>query len=264
VTEALSLIVAIGEAETADRAWALATAHFARLGFARVNYGYTWFRHGRSMGDPDDALFLTTCDADYARRYFANGFFARTPVFRWAETHAGSCTWAWVKVAAARGELTPDEVEAVRINQELGVTAGISVSFPATSSRAKGAIGLIADPGLDEAAVEEVYASRRDEILAVAHMLHLRLVHLPHPGRLRSLSPRQAEALEWVADGKTTQDIALLMGVSAAMVEKHLRLARESLAVETTAQAVAKASLMNMIFTRPLAPGALPPGRAAR
>ena len=47
--------------------------------------------------------------------------------------------------------------------------------------------------------------------------------------RRRALSPRQRESLEWVADGKTTQDVALLMGVSAAMVEKHLRLAREAL-----------------------------------
>ncbi|HMS96421.1 MAG TPA: hypothetical protein PKA03_14605, partial [Tabrizicola sp.] len=53
-----------------------------------------------------------------------------------------------------------------------------------------------------------------------------------------------------VADGKTTQDVALLMGVSAAMVEKHLRLAREALAVETTAQAVAKGAMLNMIFQR--------------
>ncbi len=38
------------------------------------------------------------------------------------------------------------------------------------------------------------------------------------------------------------------MGVSIAMVEKHLRLARDVLNVETTAQAVAKGTLMNIIF----------------
>jgi LuxR family transcriptional regulator len=54
--------------------------------------------------------------------------------------------------------------------------------------------------------------------------------------------------LEWVGDGKTTQDIAVLMGLTSATVEKHLRLARESLAVETTAQAVLKASFQNQMF----------------
>jgi hypothetical protein len=44
------------------------------------------------------------------------------------------------------------------------------------------------------------------------------------------------------------QDVACIMGVSPAMVEKHLRLAREALDVDTTAQAVAKAAMMNLIF----------------
>ena len=51
--------------------------------------------------------------------------------------------------------------------------------------------------------------------------------------------------------------VALLMAVSPAMVEKHLRLAREALSVDTTAQAVAKAALMNLIFQRD--PPAAPP-----
>jgi LuxR family transcriptional regulator len=111
-------------------------------------------------------------------------------------------------------------------------------------------MGLIADAGLSHADVDALFAARQQEILAVAHMMHLTIVQLPQLSRYRALSPRQREALEWVADGKTTQDVALLMEVSPAMVEKHLRLAREALAVETTAQAVAKAALLNMIFQR--------------
>jgi LuxR family transcriptional regulator len=38
------------------------------------------------------------------------------------------------------------------------------------------------------------------------------------------------------------------MGLTAATVEKHLRLAREALDVDTTAQAVLKASFQNQIF----------------
>ena len=38
------------------------------------------------------------------------------------------------------------------------------------------------------------------------------------------------------------------MGLTSATVEKHLRLAREALAVETTAQAVLKAALHNQMF----------------
>jgi LuxR family transcriptional regulator len=249
-TSLLALLNRIAAASSIDEAWEIATGHFAGLGFRRVNYGFTRFRHLKTIGDPDDALFLSTCDSDYVKRYFQGGFYAKTPVFRWAERSSGICTWTWVKEAFEAGRLSAEEAEAVRQNAAMGVTAGISVSFPEVSSRSKGALGLIADPGLSHVDVDAILAARREEILAVANMMHLTIVHLPQLSRHRALSPRQREALEWVADGKTTQDVALLMGVSPAMVEKHLRLAREALAVETTAQAVAKAALLNMIFQR--------------
>ncbi|CAN1570681.1 Transcription regulator LuxR, C-terminal [Paracoccaceae bacterium] len=249
-TDVLPLLNKIAASSSIDEAWGLATDHFAAMGFKRANYGYTRFRHLKTIGDPDDALFLTTCDAEFVKRYFQGAFYAKTPVFRWAERNSGACTWTWVKEAFEAGRLAPDEAEAVRQNVMTGVTAGMSVSFPEVSSRSKGALGLIADPGMSHVDVDRVFTARREEIMAVANMMHLTIVHLPQLSRHRALSPRQRESLEWVADGKTTQDVALLMGVSPAMVEKHLRLAREALAVETTAQAVAKGALLNMIFQR--------------
>jgi LuxR family transcriptional regulator len=249
-TTILHLLNRLAAASSIDDTWGMATEYFANLGFHRVNYGFTRFRHLKTIGDPDDALFLSTCDADYVQRYFRGGFYAKTPVFRWAERSSGACTWTWVKEAFEAGKLAPDEAEAVRQNAAMGVTAGISISFPEVSSRSKGALGLIADTGLSHVDVDRIFATQGEEILAVANMMHLTIVHLPQLSRHRALSPRQREALEWVADGKTTQDVALLMGVSPAMVEKHLRLAREALAVETTAQAVAKGALLNMIFQR--------------
>jgi DNA-binding CsgD family transcriptional regulator len=246
----LALLNRIAASSSIDEAWERGTGYFANLGFGRANYGFTRFKHLKTIGDPEDALFLTTCDAEYVKRYFQGGFYAKTPVFRWAEHNSGACTWSWVKEAFEAGRLSPEEADAVRQNAMMGIVAGISVSFPEVSSRSKGALGLIADAGITAAQVDEIFAARKDEILAVANMLHLTIVHLPQLSRHRALSPRQREALEWVADGKTTQDVALLMGVSPAMVEKHLRLAREALAVETTAQAVAKGALLNMIFQR--------------
>lgn len=265
MNEVLGLLSRIAEATAVGAVWAEATGYFARLGFGRVNYGYTRFLNDRTIGSPEDVVFLTTADAEYARRYFSGGLYARTPVFRWAQQNSGACTWAWVKGAMARGELSEDEIAAVRQNLAMGISAGITVSFPETSTRAKGALGMIADPGMDDAAVEAVFAARKDEIMAVANMMHLKIVNMPGANRRRHLTQRQREALEWVADGKTMQDIAVLMAVSPAMVEKHLRLAREALDVETTAQAVAKAALLNLIFQKDgTAETAPPPATAAR
>ena len=249
--QVLKTLCEIVEGRTIEATFKTATDWFGAIGFSRVNYGYTQYRHAHSIGDPDDALYLSNCSEDYIAEYFHSGFYMRTPLFRWAQNNEGACTWKWVREAYEAGTLTPEECATLAKNAQIGVTAGITVSFHASSSRAKGAIGIIADQGLSEDDVEDIFARQKDAIIAVSNMMHLRILQLPHLGRNRVLSPRQREALEWVADGKTSQDVALLMGVSTAMVEKHLRLAREALSVETTAQAIAKSTALNMIFTRP-------------
>ncbi|MBL4917248.1 helix-turn-helix transcriptional regulator [Szabonella alba] len=240
----------IANSATLDEAWAAATPRFAELGFARVNYGLTRFRLDWSVGDPDDAIYLSTASPEYMRFYFKGGHFSRTPIFRWLVYNTGLTTWRWVEEDYAAGHLSPGETEAVRLNLSLQVRAGLTISFPTQNRRVKAALGLIADPGLDHDDVDRILAQHGAEIEAISHMLHFRIASLPPAYALRRLTDRQREALEWVADGKTTQDIALLMGISAAMVEKHLRLARAALNVGTTAQAVAKGTLLNMIFTR--------------
>lgn len=247
----LELVTEIAVAPGVDAAWSSATAYFARLGFARVTYGLTRFRTERSVGDLDDLLFLTTHDPDYTAFYFRDRFFTRTPIFRWLATHAGATTWKWVAEDLAAGRLSPDEAEAVRRNAERGVVAGISMAFADVRDRTRGAIGLTADPGLTHDAVEDVWRDRRAGIEAVAHCLHLKLLSLPVRPTRRVLTQRQAEVLGWTAEGKTAQDIATILGLSAAAVEKHLRLARDSLDVETTAQAVSKATLLNLLPREP-------------
>ena len=248
VSGVLTLLGRIASASSVQDIWDLAVSHLQPLGFSRLNYGFTKFRYDRSIGDPDDVLFLTTGSAEYAQRYFRGGLYARTPVYRWVTKNVGYCSWRWVQEAYAAGTLPPDEMDAVRLNQSLGVVAGLSISFPETSSRSKGALGMIADAGLSHDDVDAIWAASSEEIMAVANMMHLKISQLPMPTRRRPLTVRQREALEWVADGKTAQDIAILMGVSPAMIEKHLRLARDALDVETTAQAVAKGAMLNMIF----------------
>jgi LuxR family transcriptional regulator len=253
MTEVLTLLGRIAAADSIDGVWNLVTAHFAPIGFKRVNYGLTRFRREGSIGDPDDALYLTSNDAEYARHYFKGGFYAKTPIYRWLMRNTGICTFRWVQDAYQRGELTPDERAAVEFNARHGIVAGIAVSFPMMNNRTKGAFGLTADPGMTHDDVDRVWERDGEGILAIANMMHMRIVALPAAPARRSLTARQREVLEWSADGKTVADIATILGVSAAVVEKHLRLAREALNVETTAQAVAKATLMNLIFPQPSA-----------
>lgn len=59
-----------------------------------------------------------------------------------------------------------------------------------------------------------------------------------------------------MAEGKTSADIAVIMGITTPTVEKHLRLARETLGVETTPHALIKATFLNQMFvTSPVETG---------
>lgn len=67
---------------------------------------------------------------------------------------------------------------------------------------------------------------------------------LTHP----SLSAREVEVLQWVAAGRSQQDVADILTISNRTVEVHLRSSRTKLAALTTAQAVGRAIGLGLIY----------------
>jgi DNA-binding NarL/FixJ family response regulator len=62
-----------------------------------------------------------------------------------------------------------------------------------------------------------------------------------HPLLSTGLTPRVAEVLLWVAQGKTNADIAIILGISESTVEKHLLDIFAKLGVETRSAATLRA-----------------------
>ncbi|WP_323782789.1 LuxR family transcriptional regulator [Thalassovita sp.] len=71
---------------------------------------------------------------------------------------------------------------------------------------------------------------------------------LPKALSLPTLSTREKEILQWVAAGKSQQDIGDILSISHRTVEVHIRSGREKLGALTTAQAVGRAITMGMIY----------------
>ncbi len=236
------------EAQSIEDIWHLHVEKMASYGFDRLLYGFTRFRTSNSFGSIDDILILTNHSKAYLDGFVSSGLYHHAPMVRWAAENVGACSWRWIDEQARSGHFTPSELKVMEFNLKMGVRAGYSISFKDVSIRAKGAIGLTAREGMQQREVEAIWADHGREIVAINNVTHLRITSMPYVTQRRSLTRRQREALEWVGDGKTTQDIATIMGLTPATVEKHLRLARESLDVETTAQAVLKASFQNQIF----------------
>lgn len=228
--------------------WAMHIELMADYGFDRLMYGFTRYLTERSLGDPNDFVLLTNHSSDYTDVFVGQGLYRHAPMVNWALENEGACSWAVLGERMAQGVIGDAERKVIEFNLSKDVRAGYSISFRAVSSRAKGAIALTAAPGAQQREVDAIWDEHGDDIMLMNNVLHLKILTLPYVPPNQSLTNRQREALEWVGDGKTMQDIATIMGLTQATIEKHLRLARDALNVETTAQAVAKAAFQNQMF----------------
>lgn len=235
-------------ARSIEELWQIHSEGMAEYGFDRLIYGFTRYRTATSLGDPEDFVILTNHSTDYTDGFLGKGMYFHAPMVKWALEHEGACSWNIVQEMAGTETLTESERKVIEFNVLHQVTAGYSISFKSISPRTKGAIALTARPGMSQDDVDTIWAEHGRDIVIMNNVAHLKILTLPYAGPSRGLTKRQREALQWVGDGKTAADIALLMGLTSATVEKHLRLAREALNVETTAQAVLKAAFQNQMF----------------
>lgn len=228
--------------------WAAHTVQMNSFGFDRLIYGYTRYKTEKSLGDPEDFVILSNHSPEYINGFLHSGLYFHAPMLHWALKNEGAGSWRMIGQMLANDVMSEDAKRVYDFNAKMGVDVGYTISFTSLSARSKGAISLAAKPGITQDEIDAVWDEHGGDILLMNNMAHLKILTLPYLPPNRGLTKRQREALEWVGDGKTTQDIATIMGLTTATIEKHLRLAREALSVETTAQAVLKAALNNQMF----------------
>lgn len=242
----ISHIEALVNTHCTDDIWKLHTAKMAEYGFDRVIYGFTRFWTEEFVGAPEDIMFLSNLPDSFTLPFMYEGYYLRAPMAKWANSNVGACSWGAVRHDPEK--LTPEEIEVIEFCNNAAVTAGYTIAFRCQLTRERAAQSLIAAEGLTQDEVDEIWERHGREISLFSNIFHFRVISMPHSyGRAR-LTKRQREVLEWVGEGKTAQDIATIVGLTPVTVEKHLRLARQALDVETTTQAVLKASLQNQIY----------------
>lgn len=241
-------LIDLTNAESVQNLWEKHCARMESYGFDRLLYGFTRFLTPTSFGDPNDFIVLTNHTPAYRKGFVEDGLYRHAPMVRWALENEGHSSWRDLFDQADGGGLDEKAARVVAFNLQHHVQAGYTISFQSVSHRAKGAISLTARADMSQDDADAVWAEHGQDIVLLNNLVHLKILTLPLPLQDQNLTPRQREALEWVGDGKTMQDIATIMGLTQATIEKHLRLARETLNVDTTAQAVAKAAFHNQMF----------------
>lgn len=140
----------------------------------------------------------------------------------------------------------PDAIGALLKRHGFG--AGQLLSLRDHVLRSHAALLLCPQPGATVAQHQTIWRTHRHEVGALSWIMHLRMATMPRHRPSAPLTKRQREVLQWTVAGKTMAEIAMILGLTGATVEKHLRLARENLGVGTTAQAILKAHLTHQLF----------------
>ena len=89
----LDFFSALAQATTLEDVWETHCRAMEALGFDRLIYGYTQFAQLDSLGNPQDALFLSNHPAAYFDRFIGERMFLHAPLMRWARENVGACSW---------------------------------------------------------------------------------------------------------------------------------------------------------------------------
>lgn len=238
-------------ARTTDCLWRHYTERLAGLGFPYVSY-YS-VRIIETAGDRrvDDCLFLTNCAPRLLQEILSQGAFASVPMYRWMAGNRGSESWDWMQRLRQAGRLSDSEERMLDLFARHGHVSGYAVSLSDSVQQVRAGVIMSGELGVDQRRLDGLWQQHGALVEAVTGLIHMRLAVLPYDPPRNVLTQRQREVLEQIAVGRTTQEIADVLGVTRATVEKHLRLARQALAARTTPQAILLASNRRQIFIDP-------------
>jgi DNA-binding CsgD family transcriptional regulator len=209
------------------------------LGYHRVSYSrrtsrnavprQSWYRHFPSDWE------------DEWERYARSNPFLRT-------SFANNLPFSWDEV-----ETSPDhplEIHTIRYLRRCGFAHGIT----APVHHADGAVSivsLVCSPTDDQHQVRT--ARTRNIVLLAAHLLVSRVEHLlaARSERVRkaedTFNTREQECLYWASLGKTTGEMATIMGISDNTVKVYFRRIFTRLEVRTRPQAISEAKRRGLL-----------------
>jgi LuxR family quorum sensing-dependent transcriptional regulator len=181
-------------------------------------------------------VLTSTMPEGWARRYVTQGYVRHDPTVRRLCTSAVPFAWSAVKRDTPMAARVMDEAG------DFGIRAGLTIPF----------VTLDGEPGGISVSGErlEIDPAERVAVNLVATYAVGQLLLMnsrPSPGEPVRLSPRERETLQWAAEGKTDVEIGLVMGITAAGVDYHLRSARAKLDTVNRAHTVAQALRAGLI-----------------
>lgn len=236
--QTLGFLRALDRTASSDDVAALLLAELSDLGVAHVLAG-TVPAPGTPAREHRNYILMNTMPAEWGRRYFSRGYVFYDPTVKQLGTT--SAPFAWKEVH----EDCPSSSIARRIMDEatdFRLCDGLTIPLQTLD----GEIACFSFSG-ERLGIEPLDRGTLQLIATYAfgHLLLLNGQDATAPVRL---APREREALQWAAEGKTDWEIGEVMGISTHGVDFHLRSARTKLGTTNRTQAVATALRRGLII----------------
>lgn len=225
----------------APACWKVLEADLAQFGFGSAIFGRKSNEGRAHMDRLEDAFILSSYPDEFMEYYIGQRAYMDDPMLEWGLENVGALSWGEVHGWYGQGKLSEASARLLERCAEAGVSVGYTYSLVDRQASALCIFGLCAGPGLSQAEVDRTWAGAERRITSGLHMFSLAVQRLPDAQAGGVLSKRQTEILRLVAEGKSTRDVAELLGLHRRTVEDHLSAARRAIGAETTMHALALA-----------------------
>jgi LuxR family quorum sensing-dependent transcriptional regulator len=173
--------------------------------------------------DPSDCLLINTRPQDYVDHYIEKNYMIRDPVV--TELRRTLTPFSWSDLRARR-ELSKSERAIIDEGREFGAQDGFMIPIITPS----GSVALFSPCGPEPDLTERARAAIEVVGMYSFHALKRALVKRRRTDSVHQpLTPREREIMQWVATGKSDDEIAEILNLSTPTVTWHVENAKKKL-----------------------------------
>lgn len=198
--------------------------------------------HSSKLGasPSSDPFIRLTYPASWIKRYLQMGYVDLDPVVR--EGFRRTLPFNWNELAIQTAE------EMSFLTDALAHGVGpFGFSIPVLSKHGHRALFSISSSGPEQEWLKFL-ATTQQMLIEIANRLHRRVIAEVFGEDRPHLTTRELDCLRWVAVGKATNEIAVILNISPHTAREYLKSARFKLDCVTSAQAVSKAAKLGLLI----------------
>jgi DNA-binding CsgD family transcriptional regulator len=187
-----------------------------------------------------DPYIRLTYPASWIKRYLQMGYVDVDPVVREGFLRTLPFDWSELKIQSA--------AEASFLADALAHSVGPhGFSIPVQSKHGHRALFSISFSRSEEE-WKNFLKSTQPALIEIANRVHRRVINEVFGEDRPHLTPRELECLRWIARGKDSSEIAVILDISPHTARYYLKSARYKLDSVTSAQAVSKAVKLGLLI----------------